>query len=102
MFGKSATETMWITSAVDNDYYETEARSHGAIYRSRLDLTERDGGTELAMSFGGEAQTFGAKIMSALMGFMVKGAMVKAIRQDLEDLKIAVENGAKTPSGTAD
>src|SRR5687768_2543408 len=36
MFGKSATEVMWITKAVENSYYETRAESHGAIYHSRM------------------------------------------------------------------
>ena len=29
LFGKTATEIMWITDAVDNDFYTTRAESHG-------------------------------------------------------------------------
>lgn len=92
MFGKSATETMWITHAEENQYYQTRAESHGAIYISKLSLEEKENQTELTMSFKGEAQTTGAKIMSAVMGWMVKGSMVKAVKKDLEDIKSIAEN----------
>ena len=34
MFGKEATETMWITEAVENDYYQAHAESCGCHYIS--------------------------------------------------------------------
>ncbi len=91
MFGKEASETMWITEAVDNQYYCTRAESHGSVYATRLSLSETEGNTVLTMSFNGEAQTFVAKIVSAIMGIMIKGSMVKAIKKDLEDIKKHVE-----------
>lgn len=91
MFGKQATEVMWITDAQVNDFYQTRAESHGAIYISKLSLGEKNNATELNMSFNGEPQTFGAKFMSALMGWMFKKATVKAIEKDLEDIKAAAE-----------
>lgn len=93
LFGKTATETMWITDSVENDYYDTEARSHGSIYRSKIRLSEQNGGTGLVMEFGAEAESLVAKILSATMGFMFKGATQKALQQDLEDVKAAVESG---------
>ena len=30
MFGKEATETMWITNFAENEYYQTKAESHGS------------------------------------------------------------------------
>lgn len=91
MFGKTATETMWITDAKTNEFYQTRAESHGAIYISKLNVIEKDGGTILTMSFIGEAQTFMAKLMSATLGAMFKKATRKALTKDLEDIKSAAE-----------
>jgi len=93
LFGKTATETMWITDAVEDDYYETEARSHGSVYRSKIYLSEQDGMTELGMDFDAEAQSLTAKVFSAIMGFMMKSATRKALLQDLNDVKAVVEKG---------
>ena len=91
MFGKTATETMWITDAKTNEFYQTRAESHGAIYISKLNVIEKDGGTELTMSFLGEAQTFMAKLMSATLGAIFKNATKKALMKDLEDIKAVAE-----------
>ena len=92
MFGKKATEVMWVTEAVENSHYKTRAESHGAIYISTISLQEQDGSTVLTMSFDGTPQTFGAKVMSALMGWMFKGATKKALAKDLEDIKRVAES----------
>lgn len=95
MFGKEASETMWITEAVDNEYYCTRAENHGAVYKTKLSLNEiAEGKTLLTMTFGGEAQSFGIKIISAIMGFFLKGSMEKALQKDLEDIKNFVEQKA--------
>ena len=91
MFGKTATETMWITDAVEDDHYSAEAHSHGSIYKSKIKLADQGGMTQLSMDFDAEPQTLGAKVLSATMGFMFKGATKKALLQDLEDVKAAVE-----------
>ena len=44
MFGKSATEVMWITDARENEFYDVRAESHGTVYQSRLSITKEDGG----------------------------------------------------------
>lgn len=31
MFGKEATEIMWVTDSVENKYYSTRAESHGSV-----------------------------------------------------------------------
>ena len=94
MFGKQATETMWITDAIEDDYYLTEAQSHGSIYRAKVQVADEDGKTRLSMDFDAEPQTVGAKILSATMGFMFKGATQKALLKDLEDVKAAVETAS--------
>lgn len=91
MFGKEATEIMWITDAVENEYYCTRAESHGSVYKTRLSLDENDGNTLLTMSFTGEPQTMGAKILSFVMGGFMKGSMEKELQKDLVDIRNFVE-----------
>ena len=91
MFGQQATEIMWITEAQENAYYRTRAENNGAVYISELRVEGSGDKTLLSMEFEGEAQSFGAKLMSFLTGFLFKGATEKAIKQDLEDIKVAVE-----------
>lgn len=92
LFGKTATETMWVTEATKNEYYRTRAESHGAIYNSTLRIDERNGQNYLSMELHGEPQTFGAKIMGAIFGFMFKNATRKALMQDLQDIKKVAES----------
>ena len=92
VFGKSATETMWITEALDNEYYWTRAENHGMVYKSGMSLKEVNGATELTMTFKSEAQRFGSRILSATMGLMMKNATKKMILKDLEDIKAKVES----------
>lgn len=91
MFGKEATETMWITDAVNKQFYRTRAESHGSIYISELAVQEQGSGTVLTMSFSGKAQSFFMKILSVLMTPMMKGSMVKMLDKDLADIKQYVE-----------
>ena len=91
MFGKEATEVMWVTGAAEGSHYETRAESHGSIYTTRISLQGHDGGTRLRMDFEGKPVTVGAKVTWGLMGFMFKGATRKALQKDLEDIKKKVE-----------
>ena len=91
MFGKSATEIMWVTDSEENSFYKTRAENHGAIYESQLSISENDGKSTLTMSFKGTPQSFMAKVMSFLMSPFFKGATVKAIQQDLNDIKTHLE-----------
>ena len=92
MFGKEATETMWITDSVANQFYRTRAESHGSVYVSELAVKEQDGGTVLTMGFTGEAQSIFMKLVSVLMTPFIKGSMIKMLDKDLEDIKHYVEN----------
>lgn len=91
MFGQTATEVMWITDAEENKSYSTRAESHGAIYITRFTLTELGEETELKMSFGAELIKLKSKIVAALTGWMFAGMTKKALKEDLEDIKRAVE-----------
>lgn len=91
MFGKTATEVMWITDAIVNNSYKTRAESHGAVYITTLSIADYQDGAMLTMEFEGIPQTFGAKFMWGAMGFMFKNATKKALMQDLVDIKAAIE-----------
>ena len=95
MFGKEASETMWITDAVDNSYYRTRAESHGSIYISTLSVESiEDQCTKLTMTFHGEAQSLLMKILSVLINPFMKGSMEKMLLKDLLDIKAFVENNS--------
>ncbi len=91
MFGKEATETMWITDADPGHWYETTAHNHGMIYKSRLALRETAGRTELTMSFECEPQTLTARLF-ALFSFLFNGTVKKAFAADLGDIKKHAES----------
>ncbi len=91
MFGKEATEIMWVTDSLENEYYSTRAESHGSVYISRLSLVDSGANTILTMSFSGEASSLIAKIISTLMSFIIKGSIEKELQKDLVDIKQYVE-----------
>ncbi len=86
MFGKEATETMWIIEAKEYEYYIAEAKNSGALYHSKVELSGEDGDILLAMSFKSTPQTFMAKLLTPMM-FMMKGMIKKAFIKDMEDIK---------------
>lgn len=96
LFGKTATETMWITDAVEDEYYSTEARNHGCLYKAKIHLTPRGDVTQLAMDFEAIPEKTSAKVLSLITGVMFRGATKKALQQDLDDIKAACE-GSDSP-----
>lgn len=92
MFGKEASETMWITEAVTHRYYCTRAESHGAVYVTQLSIEEQgDNNCRLTMSFKGEAQTWLMTLISFVINPFMKGTMEKMLLKDLTDIKTFVE-----------
>ncbi|AIY04726.1 hypothetical protein Plano_0761 [Planococcus sp. PAMC 21323] len=88
MFGKEAQEIMWITDSKEVHYYQTRAESHGAVYISRLAITEKNNDVvTLEMSFEGQSITLMAKIMSGIFSIFMKKSMRKALEIDLQDIK---------------
>lgn len=90
-FGKEATEEMWVTALDENRRYVVEAESHGTKYRTEYTFEPSEGATRVAMTFEGRPVSLGAKLMSWL-GFLFQGAVRKALRQDLLDLKAVCES----------
>ena len=92
MFGKEATEVMWITGVVENESYETRAKSHGALYETRTEVRDgENGGSVLSMSFRGTPLTTGAKLMWVFLGHMFRSSTRKALLEDLDCMKRAAE-----------
>jgi hypothetical protein len=95
IFGKTATETMWITEAGD-DYYLTEALNHGMRYRTRLHTAASGSGTRVGIMFEAEALTTAARIMSILFRPLMTRSVKKALHKDLLDVKAVTErSGAR-------
>ena len=92
IFGKEASETMWITEAVEGQYYCTRAENCGAVYLTKMAVTETDGTTRLSMSFSGQSMTFIGKLISGLMGLLMKKSLIKMLEKDLQDIKQHLEN----------
>ncbi len=91
LFGKTATEDMWITDAATNEFYATRAESHGCVYISTLNISGNDETCTLTMRHQTKPQTFAAKLLSLPMGLVFRGALRNAMLQDLKDIKAVVE-----------
>jgi len=91
MFGKEATEVMWVTDAEENKGYQTRAESHGAIYISTFTIEEKEDHCVLTMGFESQVVSIGGRLMDKVFGKMMKGATEKDLRKDLEDIKAYIE-----------
>lgn len=91
LFGKEATETMWISECVPNEFYITVAESHGSIYTTRVSILSSNNKNLLAMDFKVQPQTVGAKILWGLTGFIFRSVTKKALQKDLENIKQVLE-----------
>lgn len=92
MFGKEATETLWVTDYIENEYYCSRAESHGSVYMTRFSLSGRGDMTLLTISFSGEPQTPFLKTVSLCIGPFIKSTIINALNKDLEDIRNHVEN----------
>ncbi len=91
LFGKAATVEKWITDAAENEFYKTKAESDGFVFLCTKRISESSGGFTLAESHEFKPQSIVAKLQSIPMGFLFKGVAKKAVLQDLNDIKAAVE-----------
>ena len=93
LFGKPATAEKWITDAAENEFYKTKAEDGGFVFLTTKSISENCGGMTLTESHESKPQGIVAKLMSIPMGFLFKGVAKKAVLQDLNDIKAAVEQG---------
>jgi hypothetical protein len=90
LFGNSATVEKWITEAKENEFYMTRAEQDGFVFITTNRLAGNDGGVVLTGIHDTQPQGFAAKLKALPMVFF-KGVIKKAILQDLNDIKKAVE-----------
>ncbi len=92
LFDKPATVEKWITDAVENEYFKTKAEDGGFIFLTTNRISENSDGMTLTGLHDTQPQGFVPKLKSMPM-FLFKGVIKKAILQDLNDIKSAVEKG---------
>jgi carbon monoxide dehydrogenase subunit G len=94
MFGKSATEEMWVAAIEPPTRMVVRAESKGTVYETVFELAPSSLGTRLSVTFGAETTdaSAGQKLTWALMGPLGAKATKSALEQDLADIAIAVES----------
>ena len=90
LLGKPATAEKWITDAAENEFYKTRAEDGGFVFLTTKSISENGGATTLTERHEFKPQGFVAKLKSMPM-FLFKGVIKKALLQDLNDIKAAVE-----------
>jgi hypothetical protein len=89
---RQVTEEMWVTDMDPQRAYTVEARSGGAHYTSVFSFTPTpDGGTDVALTFGGEPLGTAQKVLGRVLGPLMTGSVRKALAGDLDDLARAAE-----------
>jgi len=91
LFGKPATAEKWITDAAENEFYKTRAEDNGFVFLTTMSISESNGDITLTSSHVSQPQGIVARLMAIPMGLFFKGVAKKAILQDLNDIKSAVE-----------
>jgi hypothetical protein len=92
LFGEPATVEKWITDAAENEFYKTRAEDRGVVFLTTMRISESSGSITLTSSHDSRPQGFVARLQSIPM-VLFKGMVKKAILQDLNDIKSAVEQG---------
>lgn len=90
LFGKPATVVKWITEVKENEFYTTRAEQDGFVFITTNRLSGSDGNVVLTGIHETRPQGFAAKLKALPMVFF-KGVIRKAILQDMNDIKAAVE-----------
>jgi len=90
LFNEPATVEKWITDAVENEFYKTQAEDRGVLFITTMRISESSGGITLISSHDSQPQGFVARLMSLPM-ILFKGVVKKALLEDLNDIKSTVE-----------
>lgn len=106
MMGKEAVEEMEVTEFDAPRAYTLSAVSCGVKFDSRVTCLEEtpgsgdhSGGCRLSYDIKTEPQTLFAKVVSPVLGVMMKGTMRKAMEKDLADMKEYLEGPGRGPAG---
>ncbi len=91
LYGRSATEEMWISGFEPPHSFTVEADSHGARYVSTFRFLPDGDGTRVTLEFTARPTTLAARVMSLLLGRVMVSGVRKALEADLADLKRVAE-----------
>lgn len=94
MMGRRETVEMWVSRADPPRSTTVKALQGGADYTSRFTLAERDGGTDLTLTFGAEVlkPTVLSRVMMALFGRIGMSITRKALAKDLAEIAAKAES----------
>ncbi|MDR6505036.1 SRPBCC family protein [Arthrobacter oryzae] len=99
MMGRAETVEMWVSQAEPPSPARAgsttvKALQGGADYTSRFTLAERDGGTDLSLTFGAEVvkPTLLSKIAMTLFGRIGMSITRKALAKDLAEIAAKAES----------
>ena len=90
LFGKPATVEKRITDAAENEFYKTTAEDGGFVFLTTKSISESSGGMTLTECHESKPQSIVARLQIPML-FLFKGVIKKALLQDLNDIKSAVE-----------
>jgi hypothetical protein len=92
LFGKPATVEKWITDIAENEFFTTRAESDGFVFITTHHISGSSGRITVTSTHDSRPRSIAARIQSLPM-FLFRGVIRKAILQDLNDIKSAVERG---------
>lgn len=94
MMGRHETVEMWVSQTDPPRSTTVKALQGGADYTTRFALHERDGGTDLSLTFGSEVlkPTLMSKITMALFGKIGMSFTRKALAKDLAEIAAKAES----------
>ncbi|MEN8583546.1 SRPBCC family protein [Burkholderia sp. RS01] len=94
MMGRRETVEMWVSEADPPRSTTVKALQGGADYTSRYTLAERDGGTDLTLTFGAEVlkPTVLSRIMMAMFSRIGMSITRKALAKDLAEIAAKAES----------
>ncbi|MFD1812920.1 SRPBCC family protein [Rhodococcus gannanensis] len=93
MFGKEATEEMWVAEVDAPHRTVVKAHSSGTDYTTAFTVTGAGSGTDLTMVFSAEvgSPSFVTKLLMAVFGGIGTKATRKAMATDLDDIAARAE-----------
>lgn len=94
MMGRAETVEMWVAQADPPRSTTVKALQGGADYTTRFSLAERDGGTDLTLTFSADVikPTFLSKVTMALFGRLGMSMTRKALTKDLAEIAAKAES----------
>lgn len=92
MFGRAATEEMWVAEIDPGRSYTVETENHGVRYVSTFTFTAAgDGRTEGVVTFGAQPRTNVARVLGTITSAVAARGVAKTLEADLQDLATAAE-----------